>query len=242
MATASQTTPMASPGEPDAPRFPPLENGDRMTRPEFERRYDAMHEVKKAELIEGIVYMGSPVGLRRHSEPHYHLVGWLTHYSAYTSGLIGGDNGSIRLDFDNMPQPDILLMILPENGGQVRVGEDDIAEGAPELVIEVASSSVSHDLHAKLDLYRRHGAREYLVWRVRDRAFDWFALREGRFDRIEPGPDGLLRSEFFPGLWLDPAALIRGDLPTAFEVVNRGLATPEHAGFVARLARAAQGQ
>ena len=240
MATSTQTSPAPS-DEGLTPWFPPLENGDRPTRTEFERRYDAMPEVKKAELIDGVVFMGSPVGLRRHPEPHFNLIGWLARSSADTPGHLGGDNGSIRLDFDNMPQPDILLMIRPENGGQVRVGEDDIAEGAPELVIEVASGSVSHDLHAKLDVYRRNGAREYLVWRVRDRAFDWFALREGRIDRITPGPDGSLRSEVFPGLWLDPEALIRGDLPAAFEAVGRGLATPEHAAFVERLARAAGG-
>jgi Uma2 family endonuclease len=220
--------------------IPPLENGDRLTREEFERRYDAMPELKKAELIEGVVYMGSPVSHRRHSRPHLNVGGWLCHYLSATPGLDGGDNGSIRLDPDNMPQPDAFLMILPEFGGQARISDDDYIEGSPELVVEVASSSVSYDLHAKLNVYRRKGAREYLVWRVRDRAFDWFVLRDGRYDRIEPSPDSTIRSEVFPGLWLDPQAMIRGDLAAVFQVVQQGIDSPEHAAFVAKLRDAAR--
>ena len=221
--------------------FPPMENGDRLSRLEFERLYDAMPELKKAELIEGIVHMGSPVGLRRHSVPHFDAIAWLSQYKAATNGILGGDNGSIRLDMDNMPQPDIFLIILPEHGGQARISDDDYLEGGPELVVEVSASSASFDLHDKLNVYRRNGAREYLVWRVKDRSFDWFALRDGRYVRIEPSEDGTLRSEVFPGLWLDPEALMRGDLPAVFHAVQLGLATPEHAAFVDRLGRAARG-
>jgi Uma2 family endonuclease len=236
---ATSTRGPAPVSEPDQLPFPPLEDGDRLTRPEFEHRYDAMPDLKKAELIEGIVYMGSPVGFRRHSVPHYNAIAWLGQYQAATPGVIGGDNGSIRLDLDNMPQPDIFLIISPESGGQVRLSDDDYIEGSPELVVEIASSSVSYDLHQKLEVYRKNGAREYLVWRVKDRAFDWFVLREGRFERLSPAEDGSLRSEVFPGLWLDPEALIRGDLPAVFQAVQRGLATPEHAAFVERLRQAA---
>jgi Uma2 family endonuclease len=234
MATSTRTDSMPE-LESFEPPIPPLENGDRLTRDEFERRYDAMPDLKKAELIEGIVYMGSPVSYRRHSRPHYKVIAWLGYYEEATPGIEGGDNGSIRLDPDNMPQPDVFLMILPEFGGQARISDDDYIEGSPELVVEVASSSVSYDLHAKLEVYRRNGAKEYLVWRVRDRAFDWFVLRDGRYDRIEPSPDGSIRSEVFPGLWLDPAALIRGDLAAVHQAVRLGLETPEHAAFVGRL-------
>ena len=235
MATSGRTNPTIPGAETFDPAFSHLENGDRLSRPEFERRYDAMPDVKKAELIEGVVYMGSPVGFRRHSGPHFNLISWLGYYRSATPGIEGGDNGSIRLDLDNMPQPDVFLLILPEFGGQARISSDDFVEGGPELVVEIASSSVSYDLHAKLEVYRRNGAREYLVWRVRDRAFDWFVLREGRYCRIEPEPDGTIRSEIFPGLWLDPDALIRGDLAAVFQAIQRGLATPEHEAFVARL-------
>src|SRR5579875_1209802 len=126
--------------------IPPLENGDRLSRDEFERRYDAMPHLKKAELIEGEVYVGSPVRIQQHSKPHFELIGWFAVYVAATPHLLAGDNGSIRLDLDNEPQPDVFLMIAPEHGGQARISEDDYVEDAPELVAEVAASSVSYDL------------------------------------------------------------------------------------------------
>lgn len=218
--------------------IPPLENGDRLSRAEFERRYDAMPALKKAELIEGEVYVGSPVGYRRHGKPHGQLMTWIGTYAAGTPGLGAGDNATIRLDLDNEPQPDVFLAIEPEYGGRVVISEEDYIEGAPDLIAEIAASSVSYDLGKKLHVYRRNQVREYIVWRVQDRAVDWFALREGTYERLAPGPDGLLRSEIFPGLWLDPAALVRGDLATVLDIVRRGLASPEHADFAARLPRA----
>jgi Uma2 family endonuclease len=212
-----------------------LENGDVLTRAEFERRYEAMPHLKKAELIEGAVYVPSPVRHHAHSHPHIHLTGWLVQYEAGTPGVEAGDNGTIRLDLDNEPQPDALLFIAPACGGQARIDADDYIEGAPELVAEVASSSASYDLHIKLRVYRRNGVREYIVWRVLEQELDWFVLRAGQYVRLSVDAEGLLRSEVFPGLWLDPAALLRGDLATVLAVVQRGLASPEHVAFVARL-------
>src|SRR5262249_39814053 len=180
-------------------------------------------------------YVGSPVRHRRHGKPHFLLNGWLAAYFAGTPGLEAGDNGSIRLDLDNEPQPDVYLMIEPERGGQARISEDDYVQGAPPLVAEVAASSGSYDLGKKLHVYRRNEVREYVVWRVQDREVDWFVLREGKYEPLAPGADGLLRSEVFPGLWLDPAALLRGDLAAVLVVVRRGVGSPEHAEFVARL-------
>lgn len=214
--------------------IPPLEAGDALTRPEFERRYNAMPGITKAELIEGIVRLPSPVSFRRHGQPHADLLAWLGTYRAGTPGVLTADNASVRLDLDNMPQPDALLMIDPARGGQARIGDDDFVEGALELVAEVASSRVSFDLHAKLRVYRRSGVREYVVWRVADRAIDWFVLRDGEFVAQPPDADGLLRSSAFPGLWLDAAALIAGDLARVLAVVQQGLACPEHAVFAAR--------
>lgn len=214
---------------------PALENGDRLTRAEFERRYEAMPHLKKAELIEGVVYVPSPVRHRQHSSPHAHLITWLGLYTANTPGVEVGDNGSVRLDLDNEPQPDALLFIDPTRGGQVRISDDGIIEGAPELVAEVASSSVSYDLHAKLHVYRRNGVCEYIVWRVLEQEVDWFVLRNGQYERMPRDAQGLVRSEVFPGLWLDPAALLRGDLATVLAIVQQGLASPEHHAFVARL-------
>jgi len=214
---------------------PALENGDRLTRAEFERRYEAMPHLKKAELIEGVVYVPSPVRHRQHGLPHAHLIGWLFQYTANTPGVEVGDNSSVRLDLDNEPQPDALLFIDPTRGGQVRISDDGIIEGAPELVAEVASSSVSYDLHAKLHVYRRNGVCEYIVWRVLEQAVDWFVLRDGQYERMPRDAQGLVRSGVFPGLWLDPAALLRGDLSTVLAIVRQGLTSPEHNAFVARL-------
>jgi hypothetical protein len=222
--------------EPTSPEFVmPLEPGDRLTREEFERRYEAMPRVKKAELIEGVVYMPSPVRLNRHGNPHAHLIGWLVAYAAGTPGVRVGDNCTLRIDESNEPQPDAVLLIDPERGGQARVSDDDYLEGAPELLAEVAASSAAYDVHTKLEVYRRTGIREYLVWRVLDREIDWFVLHRKRYVRLTTSEDGLLRSETYPGLWLDPAALLAGDLAALMAAVQRGLAGPEHAAFVTRL-------
>ena len=215
--------------------IPPLENGDRLTRAEFLRRYEAMPDVKKAELIEGVVYVASPVRQKSHGTPHSYLIGWLFVYKAGTPGVETGDNSTVLLDLDNSPQPDGLLFIQPGHGGQVKVSDDDYIEGAPDLVAEVAASSASYDLHNKLNAYRRNGVREYVVHRVLDRKVDWFVLQEGRFEPLAPSEDGLLRSSIFPGLWLDPAALVRGDAATVLAVIQKGVNSPEHAEFVAKL-------
>ena len=213
----------------------PLENGDRLSRAEFERRYDAMPHLKKAELIEGVVYVPSPVRYLQHGSPHAQLIGWLIQYAAHTPGVGVADNTSVRLDLDNEPQPDALLLIDPAYGGQSRRSADDFIEGAPELVAEVASSSVSYDLHAKLHVYRRNGVREYVVWRVLNQEIDWFVLRAGQYERLPLDANGLLRSVVFAGLWLDPAALVQGNLARVLAVVQQGIASPEHTTFFAHL-------
>ncbi|MGO9601536.1 MAG: Uma2 family endonuclease [Isosphaeraceae bacterium] len=215
----------------------PLENGDRLTRAEFERRYEAMPELKKAELIEGVVYMPSPVRCSHHGEPQNWIAGWLFVYKVGTPGVRCMDNATVRLDLDNEPQPDAFLIIDPARGGQARISPDDYLEGAPELVAEVASSSASYDLHIKLHVYRRSGVREYLVWRVLDRQIDWFVLREGEYEALAPGSDGILKSTVFPGLWLDPSALLRGDLASVLAILDQGVHSPEHAEFLDRLAK-----
>jgi len=180
--------------------------------------------------------MGSPVSLLRHGQPHHVLSTWLGIYRMATPGLISADNATLRLDLDNEPQPDLLLCLPAAVGGRSRITEDGYLEGPPELVLEVAASSVSYDLHQKLDVYRRSGVQEYLVHRVEDGEVDWFVLEHGTYERIQPDGEGILSSLVFPGLWLDVSALLRGDLQALRAVVERGLADPEHAALSRRLA------
>jgi Uma2 family endonuclease len=229
--------PVVSSTSASAPTVPRLEQGDRLTRAEFERRYDAMPDLKKAELIEGIVHMPSPVSFARHGNPHWHLVTWLGTYEAHTAGVTGGDNSSLRFDNDNMPQPDALLMIKSECGGQAAIDADGYVAGPPELVAEVASTSASYDLHDKRNIYRRSGVREYVVWRVLDEAIDWFVLRDGEYRPLGVGEDGVFRSEVFPGLWLAARAMLEGKLDAVLATLQQGIATPEHQDFVAELER-----
>lgn len=210
---------------------PLLEPGDRLSRDEFERRYQRMPHIKKAELIEGSVYMPSPVRAWKHAAPHSQLSGWLAVYVSETPNVECFDNSTVRLDLDNEPQPDLVLMKLPEKGGQARISEDDYIEGAPELAVEIVSSSRSYDLHQKKGAYRRNGVREYLAWITDENRLVWWELREGDYLEIAPGADGLLKSKVFPGLWLDGAALLRGDMKTVLAALRRGLDSSEHTDF-----------
>ncbi|GCA81151.1 Uma2 family endonuclease [Microcystis aeruginosa] len=213
--------------------IPPLENGDKLTRWEFERRYQGMPHLKKAELIEGIVYMASPLRITQHGEPHAHIMLWLGFYKAFTPYLQLGDNCTVRLDIDNEPQPDALLRI--DKGGQSTISQDDYVEGAPELIVEIAASSASYDVHQKLNVYRRNQVQEYLVWRFYEQEIDWFRLQAGEYIQLEPHSDAIMRSQIFPGLWLDKNALLMGDLGKVLVILQRGLETTEHRDFVNKL-------
>ncbi len=203
--------------------IPPLESGDHLTRNEFERRYHAMPNLKKAELIEGVVYVPSPLRFESHAEPHGHLMTWLGTYQVMTPGTRLGDNPTVRLDLDNEPQPDAVLLIDEAAGGQSRLGQDGYIEGAPELVVEIAASSTANDLHDKKNVYRRSGVREYLVWQVLDGKLDWFVLTEGRYHSLEPDHSGIICSQVFPGLWLAVQALLDGDMARVLAVVQQGV-------------------
>ena len=239
---AATGSPNVSPARPlDAGRAsrsapaPPLVNGDRLTRAEFERRYEASPDLKKVELIEGVVCMPSPTRSRSHARPHAAALLWLGTYAVATTGVEVNDNPTVRLDPANEPEPDVVLLVDPDAGGQARVSDDDYIEGAPELIVEIAASSASKDLNEKFRVYRRNGVREYLVWRTLDRRFDWFELVDGVYRPRQPDASGLVHSAVFPGLCLTVDALLRGDLPAVVEAQQRGLGDPAHAAFVKRL-------
>jgi len=218
---------------------PPLAQGDRLTRSEFLERYAAMPENIKAERIEGMVYMpAAAVSAEFHGDAHADVMAWLGTYKAYTPGVTASDNSTIALDLDNDPQPDACLRILSSHGGNTILNSKGYIESAPELIVEIAASSVSFDLGPKLNAYRRNGVREYIVQRTYDGELDWFVLRDGQYQRMAPGSDGIYRSEIFPGLRLDAQALIFGRLADVLSILQRGVASPEHVEFVKRLASA----
>jgi len=217
--------------------LPPLESGDRLSRAEFERRYEAMPHLKKAELIEGVVYVGSPVLIPTHAQPHARMVTILGTFVFATPGIDFADNGSIRIDEDdNEPQPDVFLWIDVPGKGQAYVDDEGYLVGAPELAIEVAASSASYDLHDKLEMYRHNGVQEYGVWRTYQGKFDWFRLEGDEYQRVTPDEKGIIASTTFPGLWLNVQALIAGNLAAVMEDLQVGLQSDEHRQFVEWLA------
>jgi Uma2 family endonuclease len=215
---------------------PPLVAGDRLDATTFHERYEAMPPSTRAELIGGVVHMPSPLYLDHGSEG-FAAGAWLGYYAARTPGVAGADNTSTRLDDEGEVQPDFSLRIRPESGGQSQEAREFIV-GAPELIVEVSRSTRRSDLGSKKAQYERAGVREYLVVALDPNEILWFILRDSRFERLAPGEDAYYRSEVFPGLWLDPAALFNEDLAGLVAGVDRGAATPEHAEFVARLGRA----
>lgn len=218
-----------------AQTYPPLQSGDRLSRSEFERRYAAAIDVKKAELIEGIVYVASPLRHRQHGKPHSQVMTWLGVYQTLTPGVDLSDAPTVRLDLDNEPQPDAALFIEAAAGGQTRISTDDYIEGPPELIVEIAASSAAMDRGIKKQVYRRNGVLEYVIWQSYDNQLEWFGLTEGEYRLLAPNPDGTLRSRVFPGLWLEVDALLSNQMARVLEVLQLGLASPEHAVFVEQL-------
>ncbi len=198
-----------------------LENGDHLDREEFERRYSAS-KVKKAELIEGIVYLASPLRFTSHGKPHSQIVGWLVNYQAAVPGLEVGIEPTVRLDRDNEPQPDVVLFRVD---GNAKIDKDGYIAGAPELVAEIAASSASYDLHSKKNAYERNGVKEYIVWRTLDHQIDWFLLKNEAYIKLEPDRFDIIYSQEFPGLWLNVRAILSNDMEAVLKTLQAGLAT-----------------
>jgi len=211
----------------------PLATGERLTRDEFLRRWEELPDLKCAELLEGVVYVPSPLTVSHGAQDNVVSV-WLGYYAGFTPVCQAG-NQATWLMLEDAPQPDIYLRILAEYGGQSRT-ERGFGSGAPELVVEVAVSSAARDLGPKLRLYRQAGVREYITVLTKESRVVWRRLVAGDWKVLEPGPGGLQRSVVFPGLWLDASALLRGDIPRLLEVLQQGLESPERREFVESLA------
>lgn len=220
-------------------RIPPLESGDRLSRAEFERRWEAMPDLKRAELIRGVVYIQSRV-TAWHGERSAFLITWLGTYSMCTPGTCGCASATVRLSDDCEPQPDASLHIDPVCGGRIHLSPEGIIEGPVELAAEVCNCSASFDLHDKLEVYQNYGVREYVVWRIYENELNWFVLQDGKYEQLTAAEDGILRSRAFPGLWLDKKALLSGDYATVVRVVKEGTLSAEHELFVQRLRHASK--
>ena len=212
----------------------PLVAGDFLSRDEFLHRWEAMPQLKRAELIRGVVYMPSPVS-RPHGSMETNVAAWLGLYKAYTPGCEAGNNMTWLMLEEESPQPDTSLWVLPESGGQSR-SKGEYASGAPEFLVEVCLSRTAYDLHQKLEVYEEAGVQEYLAVLMRERQVRWHRLSRRRFKVVPAPADGIYCSAVFPGLWLDAAALLAGDLARVVTVLQQGIAAPEHDAFVKRLA------
>jgi Uma2 family endonuclease len=211
----------------------PLQAGDVLPREEFLRRWENMPRLARAELIGGVVYLPSPLS-RKHGTMENNVAGWVAVYRAATPGTEAGNNMTWLMGKD-APQPDTSLYVLPECGGRVRM-RGELLQGAPEFLAEVCLTSAVYDLHQKLELYQEAGVEEYLAVLLHEQEVRWHRLTGGRFEVLAPPADGVYRSAVFPGLWLDAAALLAGDLARVLAVVQTGIPTPEHQAFVEQLA------
>ena len=214
--------------------LPSLESGDRLTRHEFMRRYEATPKSIKAEWIKGVVFVASPVYLP-HGEPHADIMTWLGVYKAATPGIRSADNITTDIDPDAVVQPDAVLWLDEKQGGRVQIIDKEPLQGPPEFVVEVAGSSASYDLHDKLEIYQRAGVPEYLVLQVYEQKTSWFALESGKYTKLTPDENEIIKSRVFPGLYFHPEKFWAGDLAGLLAVLQTGLNSPEHAEFVKQL-------
>jgi Uma2 family endonuclease len=233
--------------------IPPLRDGDRMDADEFLRRYKADPVAYSAELLQGVVHITRwrelrngkemivpPISAEGHSTPDNHLQGIFFVYASQTPGVASmGAVTTILPSKTTSLEPDSVLRILPTHGGRSTIGADKFVHGTPELIAEISFTSGARDFGKKYDSYQADGVPEYLVWRTAEKEVHWFALKRKKYLEITPHADGTLRSEQFPGLWLDVAALLAGDTAKLVATLQQGLASPEHAAFVAKLQKAA---
>jgi len=193
-----------------------LENGDRLNREEFERRYLASN-IKKAELIEDLVHVASPLRFTPHGKPHSNIITWLGTYQSMFAGLEVGIEPTVRLDDDNEPQLDAVLFRID---GNAKIDADGYISGAPELIAEIAASTVSYDLHSKKRIYELNGVKEYIVWRTLDRQIDWFVLENGKYNQLEPDGSGIICSREFAGLRLNVNAILSNDMSAVLKTLQ----------------------
>lgn len=214
-----------------------LRNGDHMSQSEFHEIYEKMPIEYMAELIDKTVYVSVPLG-RPHGKKHVHVSTLFGLYEASTPGVEAYDSVSVILSNSDEVQPDLMLRILPRHGGRTSDGYDGYVYGAPELVLEVAHSSRSIDLHAKRTRYMEAGVIEYIVICLKPASVHWFLLAQGEI--LKPDEDGVLKSNVFPGLWMSAELLLKGGIKNSVSLLNQGLQSSQHASFVCKLKKGKQ--
>ncbi|QDT17984.1 Uma2 family endonuclease [Alienimonas californiensis] len=229
------TAPAVLPSSPaSGAAVPPLRHGDRLRWDEYIRRYEAMPEDVRAELLAGEVQIMSPLRHRPHGQPHRIIETWLGMYQARTPGVDGGTASTVRLTDVDGPEPDSILRLLPECGGASTETSDDYLAGTPELFVEIGAATASRDLNEKRERYRLAGVREYLVFAPLREQLHWLVLNEaGEYERLRPRRGGVIRSRTFPGLWLNVPALTALDFAAVLDTLAEGMGTAEHAAFAA---------
>lgn len=189
-----------------------LYTGMRMEREEFMRRWEALPDLRNAELIEDIVFVSSPVG-PKHGRYDAFMTAWLVNYAAYASGLEVLINTTCYL-LNSAPQPDAQLRSR-------LTGDQEYPTTPPELIVEVCESSYAHDLGPKRALYQRAGVKEYITLDTFSRQLIWRYLEDGSYVELQAGEDGILRSRVFAGLWLHPGHAWTLDAPAMLRLLEQ---------------------
>lgn len=219
--------------------FPLLETGYHLSAEEFHWRYEQMPEHCRAELIEGIVYMASPLHIG-HGDRHALLTTLCGLYALKTPGVTASVATTVRLDNENEYQPDGHMRIDVSKGGRTQALNDKFVAGGPEFVFEISNTTLEMDLHEKFKVYERNGVLEYLVWQVNEEKIELFQLKNGRFYAAKPDAKKILRSKVMPGFWLDTAALLKGKDASVLATLEAGLRDPSHLEFVKHLSGSAK--
>ena len=178
-----------------------LITGMRLELDEFLSRWEALPELKNAELIDGIVFVSLPVTLE-HGQRANILNWWLSHYVGDKRGCEAASNVTCTM-LGQSPQPDVLLRLTEEHGGQ-SIDTGYLLAGAPELVVDICETSFEIEFGPELELYQKAEVRENITIRtLPPPGIVWRVLVDGSYRVNEPDSKGILRSQCFPGLWLD---------------------------------------
>lgn len=155
---------------------------------------------------------------------------WLCQYRRSTPCVESLGRVSIFLDPTTEIETTAAMWLTPGADDRPRWQR---CEGVPELLVEVTATVHNKVFRRRLRVYEQSEIHELLVVTGDPRDTALYARENGRFARVSPADDGSYRSRVFPGLWLDPSALFSDEWNEMAACLDRGMATEEHAAFVA---------